>query len=255
MNIQMKTKKQKIIKNKGGFNNPRQQSGYILIVSVILLGAMLIATLQYFEQSKSSFQTSGYSRNSAEALLLAESAANMLYGQYIYGDDHLKGFDEDNLNNLPLPYMYYRSNNTNQDTPDTIDESQPGILQLIANGEARSSSRTTVNTGKHKIPGSAENLVITELFSNVDNTLVKPIIYEIDNDGKLTISTSNSWTSVTAEKKAVAWLELVKNPATNTIKIYVQAVAQIGNSKNYVQRFVGVFKNNLGIISTTMQSN
>jgi len=257
------------IKKQGGFRNPRKQSGYIIVVSIILLGAMLVATLQFFEQSKIDVQASGYNRDSAEALLLAESAANMLYGQYVFGEDiagtnapdRTEGFNENDLPNLPLSYMYYRGPEPaagagqGAGTPNIIANALPSILQMVANGEALRGSRTTVATANHKVPGNAANLIVEELYSNSNGQVIKPVLYEVNANNQLVMNTSSQWQTITGKKKAAAWLELTKNPAMgNTVQIYVQAVGQVGKSKNYVQRLVGVFTNSLGLISATTES-
>ena len=239
-----------------------------------MLGELIIATLNYFEQSKDSIQMSGYNRNASEALLLAESAANMLYGRFVFGgdlngdgtNDNRQGFNETDLSNLPLHYMYYRGAETTDGQEDGADNiiarSKPSILQLIANGEARSATATSMTTDSaHKIPHNAASLMITDLYSTIDNKTVKPILFTIDdseNGGhKLKIEPGTStWTGITGNKKAAAWLELTKDPTkAGTIQIYVQAVGQIGKSKNYIQRFVGIFPNSLGLIAAATESN
>ena len=246
---------QTMIEKRGGFRNPHRQSGYILIISVILLGAMLIATINYFEQSTDSIQMSGYNRDAAEALLLAESAMNMLYGQFVFGQDvdgdalpdRDETFDENSPNVLPLHYMYFRSNN------NAIDAQQPSILQLVANGEARSGSARAGTTVKnHRVPGNAVNLLISELYANN----LKPVLYLLDANNQLTVS-NNIWTNVNNNQKAaVAWLELTREQAgANRINVYVQAAAKVGSSINYVQRYVGNYPTNLGPLGGANESS
>ncbi|MDH5257638.1 MAG: hypothetical protein OEX07_06510 [Gammaproteobacteria bacterium] len=239
----------------GGFTNPRRQSGYILIVTVILLGAMLLATLNYFQNSTDSIQISGFNKDSAEALLLAESAANTLYAQFKYnGDldndgvlDHNQTFDDSTPDLLPLFYMYYRSDNS------TINATSPSILQMIADGEARITSRGTTNVTGNRVPATAANLIVNEMSSNGNR---RPVVYVINNN-QLVIS-NDDWASAIAtnNRAAVAWLELTRVSATNnSIQVYAQAVAKVGNAKNYVQRYVGVFPDSLGPLPTTSESD
>lgn len=250
---------QKTLKPLEQISTMQKQSGYVLIVSVILLAAMLIATLGYFEQSTTRLQTSGFNRDSAEALLLAESASNSLYGQFVFNDDidndgvadRNELVDEDALDQLPLFYMYFISSD------DTINKTEPSILQLIANGEARSSSnRTDITIVNNQIPVDAENIIIDELFT--DDAKARPVVYTLDNNRKLSINSTDTWTDVLdrREKVAIAWFELVRDSGSvDEVGVYVQAVAQVGQSKNYIQRFVGIFPNRLGSIGAANESN
>jgi len=252
-----------IIKKRRNVNVPRRQSGSILILTVILLGAMLLATLSYFEQSSNSIQMSGYSRDSAEALLLAESAMSKLYGEFIFGRD-INGkngadldesFDKSDLANIPLHYLYYYSEN------NSIDENQPNILQLIANGEAKSGSAQTLATvSNHRVNKSgSNNLLINSLFVNTGNgtNKLQPILYTLDANHQLVKIDNKSWTGTAAnDRAAAAWIELVRTSTENdTIQIYVQAAARVGKAKNYVQRFAGIFQNTLGILSAATESS
>ena len=246
------------IKKRGGFSNPKKQSGYILIVSVILLGVMLIATLNFFEQSADSIQMSGYSRDSSEALLLAESAMNMLYGTFkfdgdIDGDENIdrsEGFSLQDPSPLPLPYMYFRSD------LDTIGitATQPSILQRIADGEARSgTTKTAVNIANNVVPELAQHLLINELF----NTNTRPVLFTLNETNQLDFITDKTWAETINEndKAAVAWLELTRPTENGPVEIYVQAAAKVGRSINYVQKFVGTFSNTLGLVTNLSESS
>jgi len=255
----MQRLKQTKIRKRGSFNNPRRQSGYILVVSIILLGAMLIATLGFFEQSADSVQMSGYSRDSAEALLLAESAMNMLYGTFVFNKDidndaivdRDETYDLNNPNPLPLPYMYFVSAIVNAE----INQAQPSILQLVANGEARSgTARTAVAVSSNVVPSSAGNLLINELFT----ATTRPVLYTLDNNNRL-VSSNNTWATMRNNNQtaAVAWLELTRDTtiANSPVEIYVQSAAQVGRSINYVQRFIGILPNTLGILGGANESS
>ncbi len=247
--------KQTNIKKRGGFNSPKQQSGYILVVSVILLGAMLIATLSFFEQSSESVQMSGYDRDSAEALLLAESGMNMLYGTFIFGSDINGDGDIDNEVSFYisspdlLPYMYFVSTVAD----DRISELAPSILQKIANGEARSGqARASVDVLNNRVP-RVSHLLINELY-NADSGS-RPVLYSLVNN-KLT-QTNTTWATTRANQQtaAVAWLELIRSTTNGPVEVYVQAAAQVGRSINYVQRFVGSYKTTLGLVSNLNESS
>ena len=243
------------IKKRGNFSNPRRQSGYILIVSVILLGAMLMATLGFFQQSADSVQISGYDRDSAEALLLAESGMNMLYGTFIFGED-IDGdgnTDKDvsfNINNPDLlSYMFFVS----AADDIKISATEPGILQRISNGQARSASHSAIMITNNRVPAGDGNLLISELF-NGDSA---PITYEQDNITHELKNNGDSWATLrTANKNAaVAWLELIRSTDDGPIEIYVQAAAQVGKSINYVQRYVGSYPNTLGQVTNLSESS
>lgn len=246
--------------NNHGPSLPTKQSGYVIIVAVVLLGAMLLATLQYFEQSTTNLQSAGYSRDSAESLMLAQSAANALRGHLLFNKDldnddiidRNEIVDETNLDNLPLFYMYYVSDNST-----SFANTEPSILQLIANGEARSSDHTPVGLTKSRIPTTTTRLMINDLYSDGGN--IKPIIYVLDNENKLIIDPDDeTWKTKinNGDTAAAAWLELTRlSDEDGSIEINVQAVAQIGASKSYVQRIVGIFSNKLGLIGATNESS
>ncbi|MDQ7072387.1 MAG: hypothetical protein Q9N32_00925 [Gammaproteobacteria bacterium] len=51
-----------------------------------------------------------------------------------------------------------------------------------------------------------------------------------------------SWTALNTSIKTMAWIEVIKNPSDNqAVDLYVQAVAQSGNSKRYLQSYIGTY--------------
>jgi len=232
---------------RGGLKTVKSQRAYILIFSLILLALMLVASLSYFEQSSSSLQISGYNRDSSESLMLAESAMNLVYGNFVFDKDLDDDQIVDNIaplnidnptaeNGIPVEYAYYISNGTG------IDQQLPSLLQRVANGEARNSGGTG---NGHSFSASQNVLLIENLFTGS----AKPIVFELNSQGQLVPSTK-SWAtlSTTHTKSAAGWLELVRNPQLEgTIQVYVQAVSKVGDSKSYVQRLIGAYPTTLGI--------
>jgi len=238
--------KQTIFKQ-GGLKNQIYQDAYILLLSIVLLLALLMASLNFFEQSTDSIQISGYNRDSSESLLFAESAMNMLYGQFVFdkdldGDteiDNIEKLNVDNPESLPLSYSYFVT------AGNGIDQSLPSLLQRIANGEARNNggagNNNSFNTNQNE-------LLIDNLFTGT----AKPILFKFDAQNKLDIvaDSNENWSNFSSGKlkSAAAWLELVRNPELpGTIQVYVQSVAKVGNSKSYVQRLIGTYPTTLGI--------
>ena len=223
---------------------PKRNSGYILVLTIVLLAALLVMSLSFFKRTADSLQVSGYNRYAAESLVVAESAMNMLYGRYVYNadldGDGVKDIEEridlKSLTDLPLPYMYFVSTDTE------IDQKLPSILQRIANGEARGEGHTLSN---HQVSSDAHRLLI----SNLTTSKAKPVIFQF-NDSHQLVKTSRSWTDLasSSEKGAAVWLELVKNEdMEGTVQVYVQAVGKAGSSKSYLQRYIGNFKTTLGV--------
>jgi len=232
----------------GGLKNKTRQDAYILLLSIILLLALLMASLNFFEQSADSLQISGYNRDSSESLLFAESAMNMLYGQFVFnanldGDteiDNNEKLNVDNPESLPLPYSYFIT------AGNGIDQALPSLLQRIANGEARNSGSASNNNSFNT---NQNELLIDNLFTASG---AKPILFKFDAQNKLDIeaNSNENWSNFSSGKlkSAAAWLELVRNPELpGTIQVYVQSVAKVGSSKSYVQRLIGTYPNTLGI--------
>lgn len=222
----------------------RAQGGYALLAVVVVMSVFTVVSLQYMERTAKSIQLSGYGRDSSESLLMAEGAMNMLYGRFIFDDD----IDGDDINDntetidstksppgIPLPYMFYVTGGHG------IDQTAPSLLQRIANGEASATSGAVEN---HSI--SASKLRVDDLFQGGPGTAPLLFVQDTDNAGHLKIS-HGSWNSTNDTHKAAAWLELVQSPTqAGKIQVFVQALAQVGNSKSYVQRFAGTFSATLG---------
>ncbi len=212
-----------------------QSAGYILVVTVILLAALLVMSLSFVERTKDSLQIAGYNRGAAESVLIAESAMNLLYGRIIYNAD----LDTDGINDIeerinfnrpeqpPFPYLYFVSATNN------IEQASPSILQRIANGEARGENGSVAS---HIVnPGSAR-LKVTDLYSGN----ARPIVFEFDAQNRMVVS-NKSWSELEGKntKAAVAWVEMVKNDNLDgAFQFYAQAVGKAGNSKSYVQRLI-----------------
>jgi len=224
----------------------KKQSGYILLYVTILLTALVFASGKFLERTMISMKSSGENRDSAESLLLAESAMNLVYGQFIFdGDVDGNGAIDNktpiNLNstlpNIELHYIYYMSDGSG------INRQIPAILQWVADGEAIAQGDGTVG---QVISPSTSTLVIADLFSS-DHS---PLLYTMDETGNL-VKQNNSitWETLIAIKKSAVWMELVRNPADDGgAQLYVQAAAQVGNAKSYVQRYVGAYEQTSGLL-------
>ncbi len=232
--------------------NIKKQSGYILLYVTILLIALVFASGKFLERTMMSMKSSGENRDSAESLLLAESAMNLVYGQFIFdGDVDGNGAIENegdidnrtpiNLNNalpnIELHYIYYMSDGSG------INRQIPAILQWVANGEAIAQGDGTVG---QIISPSTSTLVIADLFSS-DHF---PLLYATDETGNLVKQNKSiTWETSIATKKAAVWMELVRNPADDGgAQLYVQSAAQVGNAKSYVQRYVGAYEQTSGLL-------
>jgi len=231
----------------------KKQAGYIVILTIVLLSALLVSSLSFFERTADSMQMTGYSRDSAESMLFAESAMNLVFGQFqsgaLVGDDAVSDNTQQLTNpaNMPLPYLFHVSENN-----PAIDQALPSILQRVADGEARNAG-TAVN-------GSIVNVVSNNLLvENLFTATSQPMVFGV-NDGRtgrdnsnrlldLNITTAAGWTNAIPDEPKIAavWFELVQNPAlAGSVQVYIQVASQVGRSKSYVQRLIGSYPTTLG---------
>ncbi len=213
----------------------RKNSGYILIVTLVLLSALLIISLNYLERTADSMQLSGYNREAAESLVLAESAMNFVYGNYNYGADLDKDgnnlvdsdqpIDINALNALPLPYLYFV---TAAGVP-AIDQALPSILQRVANGEARGTGN---GINGHVVSADSQQLLVQNLYSEP----ARPLVITLGVNNELEVS-ANNWADISTG--AAVWFEIVQNPVLNgSFQAYIQVVSKVGNAKSYSQRLI-----------------
>jgi len=234
------------IHKQGGLNLGIKSAGYIIVLTIVLVVALLFITVQFLGRTSDSLQISGFQRDSQESLLLAESAMNKLYGQYYYkvdidGDGKIDFIDQalnvDNPQNSELPYLYY---------VDSEDENRymetPSILQRIANGEARGVGGSI---DKNAVSKDTNQLLVENLYSNGG---IQPIVYVLTSDNDL-VKSNEKWSNIKDDetKVSAAWFEMVSNSDIDgDIQLYVQAIGKIGQSKSYVQRYIGSMSNRLG---------
>lgn len=225
----------------------RRQAGFILPFALVLLVLLIMLSAGFFNRSADSALFSGSARDSSQAMLLAESALNRLYGQFANGKnvDGLNGVDKDDIKDLPVAmatppsplnvkYLFYRTGGAG------IDQTGPDLLQRVANGEARNTGATLTTQG---LANGTTMLKTNNLFVS---SAMRPMLYVRDSTG-LSASSATSWDAETGAEKVAVWIELTRN-ATHSgwLDVYVQAVAQVGAAKAYVQRYIGAYTDNLG---------
>ncbi len=231
----------------------KRQKGSILILVLFILGVLITSSMHFYSEVTESTKISGASRDNAESLLLAESAMELLRGQYIRNLDTIApvqiascdvfGSSLDkceasairaNRNapeNFLMPYMYYVS------STNAIEKTIPTLLQKVADGEGMFET-TSTTLASHKVPDAITELRVDNLFS----AAFKPQLYTVDNNGVLVASAAANWAAETNDHKAAAWIEVVLNPADNTaVDLYVQATAQVGNARSFLQRYLGSY--------------
>ena len=251
-----------------GVARPKQQ-GYILPFVLILLAMLMVGSASFFYRTTQETQLSGATRDYDEARLLAESGMNLVLGRITnfsaasavanvgpsvipcnaatppaVNDLNCNGIADANeakpasfTPTLPLPvgYEFFLS------TGAGITETNPGILQRVANGEARNTSFALVNQA---VPVNTAALRINDLFVSPS---LSPLLLTQDKNG-LTFSL-NTWDKEPAPEKVAVWLEVARDadPAHTTwMALYLCSAAQVGNAKAYVQRFVGAYTDQLG---------
>jgi len=226
----------------------KKQKGYIVLITIMLLATLLTTSLSFFERSANNMQMTGYNRDSAESLLLAESAMNSLLGQFSTRDldvDLLIDSSEtvNPLVPMPLPlyYMFFTSAGL------LITEPTPSILQRVANGEARGMGNMLAS---NIVPIANNNLQISDLFVDIN---ARPVVFTLAANNLLQtnngILNAAAWNNAVANNNQIAavWLEIVQNPTLlGTLQVYIGSVAIVGNSKSYVQRLIGSVGTDLG---------
>ena len=251
---------------------PRQQNGLALILVLVLLLITAAASVFFYNSMVGSTRLSGANRDNTASLLLAESALELLRGGFgnqlnsdannetihasdctksrvvgqtttLYSVDNCEAYevirDVNSTTHVadviaPLDYVFFVN-----DGGAGLTETRPSLLQKVANGEAKGVSDSAARVPNNQVvaEGTAD-LTINDLFSNSH----KPLVYAMNQNGLLVESNSASWTGITTQEKAAAWLEFTRNAADNkAMDIWVQAVGQTGFSRSYLQRYVGTF--------------
>ncbi len=213
----------------------RSQQGYILMLVLVLLTVLSVAASQFMTRSQRATQMVSNASNSSASLNLAEAALNTLAGRFTFGDDLNNDGTPDNEQAVfdpsgepNLPYLFFVST-----AGDDIDQTAPSILQKVANGETLGVSQ---NLNSRNIPATIANLNVAGMFG----AGFKPRLY-VQQGGGFIVS-NNDWNNETAYSKAAVWLEMVASPVVNSqVNVYVAAVGQVGESKSYLQRFVGAY--------------
>jgi len=235
-------------------NIRKKQDGYIVIMTIILLTVLLTTSISFFQRSANNMQMTGYNRDSAESLLLAESAMNSLMGRYMTQDIDLDnpGVPDmsENITNVaapPIPYIYYIA-------AAGVIAQNPAILQRVANGEAQNISNPLVS---NMVPAGVNNLSIGDLFAP---GAARPIVFTFAANNLLQpepVADSTAWDNAVLNNNqiAAAWFEAVQDPnIIGSLQVYIQSVAIVGNSKSYVQRLFGYIDTTVGSLSTLNQN-
>ncbi len=251
---------------------PRAQAGYILPFVLVMLIMLMVGSASFFYRSAQGTQLSGATRDYDQARLLAESSMNLVLGRITnfsatsavigtsaavvpciaaasapaVNDLNCNGAADANEAKpasftpaLPLPvgYEFFLTNAAGAG----ITESAPGILQRVANGEARNSSNALADQA---VPTNVNALRMNDLFINAS---LRPLLLTQSQNG-LTFSNS-TWDKEPAAEKAAVWLEVSRDPdpAHSTwFSLYLCSAAQVSNAKSYIQRFIGAYTDQLG---------
>ena len=250
----------------------RAQQGYILLLVMVFLVALMAGSMSFFSRANDSTQLSGAARDYDQAMLLAESAGDWVQGRFFNlsspasadanrcaaqtapslataqpGDLNCNGALDDTEGKvtsvtptlpLPLGYEYYlvTSGTTLRVT------TTPGILQMVADGEARNTGTTLTD---QTVLEATTRLLVNNLFIS---TTIRPILLKQGAAG-LTKS-ANTWNNETSSEKVAVWLEITREKAGGTgYDLYLCSVAKVGNSKAYLQRYIGTYGSTLAGIN------
>ncbi|MBN4079139.1 hypothetical protein JYT26_00710 [Beggiatoa alba] len=162
---------------------------------------LMAGSAQFFNRITEDTITSGALRDSTSSLMLAETAMENLRGQFINALDTVVEAPTDALDNIvagqltanmanPDPvlftYMYYVSAGAG------LDQTQPTILQKIANGE--SVNTATAGLPARSITSATTQLRINDLFASPSGMPVAPMLYTLNaGTGLLTASVAADW--------------------------------------------------------------
>jgi hypothetical protein len=254
--------------------NVQPQQGYILPFVLVLMIALMVGSMSFFSRANDSTQLSGASRDYDQAMLLAESAGDWVQGRFFNlsspasadanrcaaqtapslataqpGDlncnstlDDSEGKVSSVTPTLPLPlgYEYYLVDAGALTTLRVAPA--PGILQMVADGEARNTGTALAN---QTVLSTTTRLLVNNLF--VSST-IRPILLTQGAAG-LTKS-ANTWSAETSSEKVAVWLEITREKAGGTgYDLYLCSVAKVGNAKAYLQRYIGTYGSTLAGIN------
>ncbi len=250
------------------------QCGYILPFVLVLLAILMVGSASFFYRSTEEAKLSGATRDYDQARLLAESGMNLVLGRITnfsaasavantsaavipctgisaasapaVNDLNCNGTPDANeakpgsfTPTLPLPvgYEFFLTGAGGAG----ITETRPGTLQRVANGEARNTGNALAD---QSVPTNINALRINDLFVSAS---VQPLLLTQNQNGL--VFSNNTWNNEAAAEKAAVWLEISRDadPAHATwYDLYLCSAAQVGNSKSYIQRFVGAYTDQLG---------
>ncbi len=220
-----------------------REAGYILLMVAVFILILLGGSTQFFSRVTENTRISGGVRDNTEALLLAESALNRLMGQFVNTldsdidgtvDKTEAGLIQSNMADpraFMMPYMFYTSSAT------ALDQTRPSLLQKIADGEASNAANAPLVDAR--LSNAVAALRINDLFVSATT---RPVLYTLNNNGMLVNSVAANWNADNSASKAAAWIETTQNPVqTDAVDLYVQSMAQTGNARCYLQRYVGTY--------------
>jgi len=256
-------------------NLSRSQTGYILPFTLILLVALILSSAAFFNRSVISTQLSGFSKDSAQSLQLAESAINRFQGRFLSGltsptpsaitpindlDGDTLRLDRDNISAV-LPsltagptgtmptYVFYAASAVGA-LPPVAAGTTTQILQAVADGMAHNQGVVVASDSGLLIP--ATGMAIASLFKNNTKTaLLWCGVNLTPNNAPASDAyyaercSAPDWSAGNVEKVAV-WMEIVADSTNQKLHLYAEAVAQVGNAKTYLQRKVASVDYNPG---------
>lgn len=251
-------------------SRPHTQAGFILPFVLIFLIVLIVGSAGFFFRSTQGTQLSGATRDYDQARLLAESSMNLVMGRITnftatsavantsaavipcIAAASAPAVNDLNCNStpdaneakptsltpaLPLPvgYEFFLSNGIG------ITETSPGILQRVANGEARNSANAQASQAVATNVGA---LRINDLFVSAS---VRPLLLTQSQNGL--VFSYNTWDAEPSPEKAAVWLEVARDPDpahASWYSLYLCSAAQVSNAKSYIQRFIGAYTDQLG---------
>lgn len=233
-------------------------SGYILPFVMVLMVILLLTSAGFFNRTVDSSRLSGYLRDSGQAQQLAEAAINRVTGRLISGiPDNvtrtpINDINGDNLidrqqirdviptltgapTGLLPSYVFYTAAGVLSASAPVATGTVSNVLQAVADGEAYAQNNLAINGSAIGSGAAPRYLRINNLFVSPNN---RPLLFTNGAAG-LQPSAAASWNAEPTPDKVAVWVELVANTTTQKMDIFVEAAAQSGDSRSYLQRRIG----------------
>ncbi|MDH5232265.1 MAG: hypothetical protein OEY38_19560 [Gammaproteobacteria bacterium] len=214
----------------------QKNKGHVLLLVLIFLSILAVLSSQSVDRQLMETRVTVNKNDFHKSLEIAENSIHFLIGRFVsdadFNQDGVVDKDQGNIDESLVPkltYSFFVSDGSG------ISETVPSIIQRVADGEAYGSSAILLSPS---IALENTALRIDALFADS----FAPLFFSYTDQGELLTIENQTWSQSTQHNKVCLWLETVKDPLIdNQYNVFVQAVAQSGKSKTYLQEFLGAY--------------